>query len=322
MIARVPAAFFGIVLGLAGLGNAWRLAALLWAYPPIVAEAILLAAAAIWAILILLYAGKWLLHPATARIEAQDGVQSCFIGLIPATAMLVAIALAPYSHATALVLFAVGLLGTLLFATWYTGKLWQGDRDPGHNTPALYLATVAGFFIAATTSAALGLRGWAAPFFGAGLFTWLAIESVLLQRLCIGSPMHPMQRPTLGIQLAPPTVGAVALLAVPDAPVMAVQMLLGYGIIQAAVTARLLPWISRHGLSAGYWAFSFGLDALALAMMRLREMGGDGPLAQGAWAAFILANAVVLVLAFVTLGLLLTGRLLPPAPVAPPRRPA
>jgi len=50
-LPRVPASFYGIVLGLAGLGGAWGL----W---PIVGEALMVLAATVWLIVTLLYAAK------------------------------------------------------------------------------------------------------------------------------------------------------------------------------------------------------------------------------------------------------------------------
>jgi tellurite resistance protein len=45
----VPAGFFGIVLGLAGLGNAWRAAHQVWHLPSIVGEILLAFASIVWA---------------------------------------------------------------------------------------------------------------------------------------------------------------------------------------------------------------------------------------------------------------------------------
>ncbi|WP_336470691.1 hypothetical protein [Agrobacterium tumefaciens] len=57
--------------------------------------------------------------------------------------------------------------------------------------------------------------------FGADFFGWLAIESVLLHRLLTAPGMANTLRPTLGIQLAPPVVGAVSLIAIaPQAPLL------------------------------------------------------------------------------------------------------
>ncbi|MFO1024341.1 MAG: dicarboxylate transporter/tellurite-resistance protein TehA [Acetobacteraceae bacterium] len=311
MIGRVPASLFAIVLGLAGLGMAWRLAPKLWSVPAIASEAILLCAAGVWAVLMLLFAAKWLLAWPAAMSECRHPVQCCFVALIPVTTTLMGAAAAPYHHAAALVLFVAGTGTTIAFAAWRTGTLWQGRRDPTVATPVLYLSSVAGCFVSAAAAASVGLGGWSAPLFGAGVFSWLAIESVLLHRLQTAEPMQVALRPTLGIQLAPPSVGTVALLSVPDPPLLAAQMMLGYAVLQAAVTLRLMRWIGAQRFTASYWAFSFGLAALAAGTMRLRELGDDGPLALLALPAFILANGVIGLLSLGSLWLLVTGRLLP-----------
>ncbi|MFD2031611.1 hypothetical protein ACFSKM_17310 [Ancylobacter dichloromethanicus] len=100
---------------------------------------------------------------------------------------------------------------------------------------------------------------------------------MLLNRFQHGAALPPAQRPTLGIQLAPPVVGAVTYLSLTsDGPDIFAQALVGYGLLQLLLIARLLPWILRQPLSAAYWAFTFGLTALATSTLQLVERGASG----------------------------------------------
>src|SRR5258708_18256861 len=110
-------------------------------------------------------------------------MQGCFVGLVGMAAMVISIAVLPYSRLAAQAAFAIGASFTLAFAVWRTGILWRGGRDPGATTPVLYLPAVAGAFVTATAAAALGHRDWGQLAFGAGLFSLIAIESVVLHRL-------------------------------------------------------------------------------------------------------------------------------------------
>lgn len=315
----VPASFFGIVLGLAGLGGAWRVAHRLWGLPAGVGEGLMLAAALVWAVLLALYAAKWAFAREAALREAEDPIQCCFLGLIGVATSLVAVAALPHSRPAAGALFAAGALLTLGFAVWRTGRLWQGGRDPATTTPVLYLPTVAGAFVTAIAAAALGLPDWGRLAFGAGALSWLAIESVLLHRLYTAPALPEALRPTLGIQLAPPAVGAVAYLGLSSGPPdLPAQALLGYALLQALVLLRLLPWVGRQPFSASYWAFSFGATALSAAALRMVERGGGGAVALLAAPLFVAANIVVAVLIVGTVRLAVQGRLLPrPVPAAP-----
>jgi tellurite resistance protein len=311
---RVPASMFGIVLGLAGLGACWRLAHRIWDLPAAIGDILLGLAVIIWALLILLYAGKWLTAPEQARAELGHPVQCCFVGLIGVATMLTGNALLPYARPLTVILFTAGLVFTLGFALWRTGLLWQGEREPADTTAVLYLPAVAGSFVAATSAGGLGLPGWGSLLFGMGFFSWLAIESVLLHRLYTGPRMAVALRPTLGIQLAPPVVGAVAYLAiVPGPPALLAHALLGYGLFQALLLLRLMNWIREQPFAASYWAFSFGGTALAATPMLMLVHGDTGAIAVVAPVVFVAANILVAVLAAGTVRLMVAGKLFPKA---------
>jgi tellurite resistance protein len=314
----VPAAFFGIILGLVGLGSAWRMAAAMWTVPPVIGEAIMLTATGVWAVLILLYAAKWIWAGVEALAEFRHPVQCCFIGLVPIATALIGIAIRPYALHVAATLAAAGIVGQLIFGLYRTGQLWMGGRDPTTTTPVLYLPTVAGSFVSAITLSAFGHPEWGAPFFGVGVLSWFAIESVLLHRLYTVAELPAALRPTLGIQLAPPTVGCTAYLSITSGPPdLFAQMLLGYGLFQALLLIRLMPWIVRQPFAPSYWAFTFGLAAIAIAFLRFVERGASGPIPLAAPYVFTAVNLAIGGIAAGTLWLLLRGRLLPP-PLLPP----
>jgi tellurite resistance protein len=310
----VPASFFGIVLGLAGLGGTWRAAARVWQLPPVIGEALMLVAGIVWAIMLVLYAAKWIYAREEALRELEHPIQCCFVGLIGVATLLISIAVLPHSRLAAEILFAAGASFTLAFGVWRTGILWRGGRDPATTTPVLYLPTVGGAFVTATAAAALGYQDWGQLAFGAGLFSWLAIESVLLHRLYTVASMPAPLRPTLGIQLAPPVVGGVAYLSVTTgAPDMLAYAMLGYGLLQALLLLRLLPWIRQQPFAPSYWAFTFGATALATLPLRMMERGATGAVGSIAPYLFVGANIVVALIAAATLRLVLQGRLLPKA---------
>jgi tellurite resistance protein len=308
----VPASFFGIVLGVAGLGGAWRVAGRVWQLPSVVGEVLMLIAGIVWALMLALYVAKWIYAREEALQELEHPIQCCFVGLIGVATMLVAIAVLPYSRFVAQIAFAVGAAFTLAFAVWRTGILWHGGRDPGATTPVLYLPAVAGAFVTATAAAALGYRDWGQLAFGAGLFSWFAIESVLLHRLYTVTSMPAPLRPTLGIQLAPPVVGGVAYLSVTTGtPDMIAYAMLGYGLLQAFLLLRLLPWIRQQPFAPSYWAFTFGATALAAVPLDMMERGTTGAVALIAPYTFVAANIVVVLIALATLRLIVKGQLLP-----------
>jgi tellurite resistance protein len=299
-----------MVLGIDGLGIGWRLAAKLWDAPILIGEIVLAAGALVWAIVAISYASKWIFLRDEAVAEFHHPVQCCFIGLAGVSTLLMAVAAVPYSTFAAWTLFSLGFTAQFGFALYRTGELWKGGREMAHTTPVLYLPLVAGNFVSTIALSALGHADWAILLFGGGLFAWLAVESVILNRLYVGEPLPAPLRPALGINLAPPVVGAVAWLScnggVPD---LAAKALLGYGLLHALLLARLLPWVAKQPFTAAYWGFSFGVTALANSALLMAKNGAGGPVAALSLPLFLVANLVIVILATLTLLLLTRGKL-------------
>jgi len=236
---------------------------------------------------------------------------------VPLSTVLVALAILPYFHKIAIMLFVVGALGQLSFGVYRSGQLWMGGRKPETTTPVLYLPTVAGGFVSAIVASALGYRELGVLFLGMGMFSWLALESIIIQRLFLLEALPNPLRPTLGIQLAPPVVGCVAYLGTTSGhPDTFAQVLFGYGLLQALILLRLMPWLFQQSFAASYWAFTFGIAALALSSLRFVERGMTGAMEGLAVLLFIGANIAIGSIALGTLRLLLRGKLVPPGILA------
>ncbi|MBB5421053.1 dicarboxylate transporter/tellurite-resistance protein TehA [Paraburkholderia atlantica] len=309
----VPAGFFSIAVGSLALANLWRVAIRLWHLPAVAGSVVTVAALAVWVVILFAYAHKWFAQTADARAELDHPVQSSFVALAPISTLLAAQLLQPYARTLALTLYGIAAVAQLGLGVYLHGRLWQGGRKPELTTPAIYLPTVGAGFVAATSSAAFGFHQLGQLFFGGGMLAWLALESMILHRAAVHEPLPEALRPTLGVQLAPPVVGGVAYLSLTSGtPDLFAFALLGYGLFQALMLLRLLPWIRQQAFVPGYWAFSFGVAALPTMALRLVERGATGPIEYAAPVLFVVANAIIAILVVKTLQLLVQGKLVPP----------
>jgi tellurite resistance protein len=312
MLTRLPSSLFAIVLGLAGLGAGWRAAATVWGVPPLIGELVLALAAVVWAILAVGFVARCIANFEAVKAELAHPVQCCFVGLVFVATLLMVGAVRPYSEPLAWGLLALGLGGHLVYIAWRVGGLWLGTLPAPMITPVLYLPLVAGNFAATIALGAMRLSEAGFLFFGAGVLSWLAIESTIWGRLFSHEPMPPPIRPLIGIQLAPPVVGLVAYLSVSAGPPGPFEYgLLGYGLMLYLVLARLLPWVGAAGFAPSWWAFSFGVTAAPLSAILLVGRGAHGMVEPIAMVLFALANVAILGLSLGTLWLLLQGRLVP-----------
>ena len=307
----VPATFFGMVLGLGGLGNGWRVAARIWGAPGVIGEILALTAAAVWFLWFVLYALKWARWHEAALAELRHPVQAFFVALVPVATLIAAIALAPHLPRIAWTMFALGVAGQVAFSAWGVGGLWQGGREAEATTPVLYMPTVGGGFVSAIACSTFGYPEAGLLFFGAGFLSMVVMESVILHRL-MTHRLPVGLRATLGIHLAPPAVACVAYLTVTDGPPdRLAQMLFGYALLQALVMLRLVPWLREQPFSPAAWAYTFGVSALPLAALRFVERGQTGPIGALALPLFIGANLIIGWIAVRTLRLAVKGELMP-----------
>ena len=270
----LPASFFGMVLGLSGLGQAWRIASHLWGMPPVIGEGLLILAALVWLTLLIGYIAQSVHQPQIAYQEFMHPVQGSTPALLAVSTLLIALAVLPYSTAWAWVLASAGISWHLVFSLWHTGTGWQGGRKTVDTIPTLYLPTVAGNFTSAAVLGGLGHADWGWLFLGAGIFSWLALESLVIQRIWHPEAVPVPQRPLLGIQFAPPVVCSMAwLMLAPGSTDHWILMLWGYGLFQLLLGLRLGRWLGAQPFAPSYWAYTFGVVAATVTGLKLALSG-------------------------------------------------
>lgn len=242
-VLNLPAGYFGIVLGTIGMGFAWRYASQLWQVSHWLGDGLVILAMIIWGLLTGAFITRLIRFPHSVLAEVRHPVLSSFVSLFPATTMLVAIGFVPWFRPLAVCLFSFGVVVQLAYAAWQTAGLWRGSHPEEATTPGLYLPTVANNFISAMACGALGYTDAGLVFLGAGVFSWLSLEPVILQRLRSSGELPTALRTSLGIQLAPALVACSAWLSVNggEGDTLA-KMLFGYGLLQLLFMLRLMPW--------------------------------------------------------------------------------
>jgi len=310
-VLHLPAGYFGMVLGIIGMGFAWRYASTIWPVPRLIGDALVILAMVIWALLTLAFLLRLARFPHSVLAEMRHPFASSFVSLFPATTMLVSIGVTPWCRGLAEGLFGFGVAAQLCYAAWQSAGLWRGKHPNEATTPGLYLPTVANNFISAMACGALGFTDVGLVFLGAGIFSWLSLEPVILQRLRSAGELPAPLRTSLGIQLAPALVACSAWFAVNGghADVLA-KMLFGYGLLQLLFMLRLIPWFLAQPFNASFWSFSFGISALATTGLHLGHAAPGGFFHYLALPLFIFTNAIIALLMVRTLHLLLGGKLL------------
>jgi tellurite resistance protein len=309
-LTRLPAGLFGVPVGLFGLAGGWhRAAAHGWQFAAAIDLALVWVATATWALTLLLYLIKCMWHPYAVLREYRHPVRGPQQSLGPIATLLAVLNLGDAEQAPWLPLALFALACNAVVAARSLSQLATGRFPANAITPAIYLPIVGGCLVGAMALAFLQYTGAAAMLFGAGMAGWAILEVRVMNRLFEG-PMPESARPTIGVELAPPVVAALAAAIVwPALPGDVLLLAIGVFAIPCATVLARYRWWSETPFSIGFWSFSFPLAALAsVAIEACRR--GNWPLWAGD-AVLVVASSIICALALRTVGLLLQGRLLP-----------
>ncbi|MDT4805985.1 Tellurite resistance protein TehA [compost metagenome] len=309
-IKNLPVNLFGSVMGLAGLGLAWRLAHQHFGISPLIGEAIGLFAALVFVVLGLGYLTKLARHRQAVINEFTHPIAGNFFGTIVIAILLLSVVAAPYSELLGQVLWTVGSLLTVILGGLVLSRLLQGKQDLQHAVPAWLIPGVASLDIAVT--GAHMPMAWAAELnllaMAVGAALALIFLTSIFPRLVHQEALAKGMVPSLMILVAPFEVGFLAYTNLFGIDRFA-AMLFYFGLFLAVVLGfkvfrRDVPF------APSWWAISFPLAALANAALKYAHVRGGLPLQMIAWAILLFLTVALAVLTWKTLGSLVRGKLL------------
>ncbi|MBL8931042.1 MAG: SLAC1 anion channel family protein [Kineosporiaceae bacterium] len=206
-LAHLPVTLFASVMGIGGLSLAWRRAARVWQLPTWPAHSLFWLACAVFVVVAIAYAAKWIRYPAAARAELRHPIRMAFVPTITIALLILATAGQDLLPGPARVAWWAGAVGHLAL-TVAVLSAWFGRPDIGltQMTPAWFIPIV-GNVITPLAAPELGSIDLAWFAFGVGLVFWIGLLPILLLRVLVHvDPMPAKLLPTLAIFIAPPAV--------------------------------------------------------------------------------------------------------------------
>ncbi|WP_158617271.1 TDT family transporter [Falsigemmobacter faecalis] len=285
LFRRMPPAVFPPLLGLTGLGLAWRRAGDQTALPGGLAELLLGGIFLLWCFMIGAYLSKVFRRPGVLREELSLLPGRAGLAAADVSAFLMAAVVAPYlpGLALAILVLAVGChlcLGFAVLKAYFTGP-----EEARVITPVWQLIFT-GYIILPFTLEPLGYTQLAhlAYFYAvfSGLVLWLQAVWMLVKRI----PPAPL-RPLLAIHLAPASLMVLSSVILGYETMALLLAVVASGIFLALLLSA--RWLTAAGFSPFWGAFTFPLAAFANAQMAMGWMitGILALIAASAMVAFV-----------------------------------
>lgn len=292
-LMHVPIPLFAMIMGLTGLGLAWRKAASVLGVPDQVGEGLLGLAATLFVGLALLYAAKALRHFPEVRAEFNNPIRVNFFPTVSISLLLLSIGALPYSESLALGVWGLGALLHLMATVYLIGRWITRAHEITMINPAWFIPVV-GNIIVPIAGTKLGFTEISWFFFAIGLVFWIVLFTIVFYRIVFHNPLATRFLPTLFILIAPPGVGTVSYLALTGGQIdVFTRVLLYSGLFITLLNFSMVRQFLKLPFFVSWWAYTFPMAAITIATLEYQHHLNHPGVAVLAWGLLSVTTLII-----------------------------
>ena len=267
-----PVQLFAIIMGLSGFAIVFAKAYHILDFSYWFYAFILFIDTLLFLVIFSSYMLKLAIHPKAVKGEMNHPIKSSFMASISVSFLLLSIAYYDFAPTVSIVLWYVAA-PLQLFFTLLVIKYWiHNDLEVVHSNPAWFIPIVGNVLVPV-----VGVD--AAPiyvslfFFSLGLFFWIVLFTIMMNRVIFHNPLAKKLIPTFFIFIAPPAVGFISYLKITNGSIDMFSIFL-YSI--ALFTLLLLLFMIRmydvKMFFISWWAYTFPLAAITIATLLMHNI--------------------------------------------------
>lgn len=261
-----PVMMYAIVMGLSGLTITYQKAALWLNFPHIIGELLMYVTSAVFIVVSYIYLKKFFKYKGAVKNEFSHPVRINFFAAISISMLMLSII---YKESYPLISALFWYPGTLLhfYLTMHTISFWINENQQlDHSNPAWFIPVVGNVLVPVAGIGFVNL-GLLMYFFSVGMFFWIILFAVILNRIIFHNQMAVKFMPTLFILIAPPAVGFIAYFKMFGIIDVFALMLFNMAVFFTLLVAFMYKNFIKIKFFISWWAFVFPLAAMAISSM-------------------------------------------------------
>lgn len=305
-LQHFPITFFAVTMGLTGLALCYQKAHEVLGLPALPGNLLAYLALGIFDLLLLTYLLKSIKYRQAVKAEFNHPIRMHFFPAISISLLLLAIA---YLHILPELAQLLWFAGAVLHAwlTLHTVSHWINHNfEIQHSNPAWFIPIV-GNVIVPVAGVHFAPVAVSMVFFSIGVFFWIILFTLVLNRIVFHHQLPAKFMPTLFIFIAPPAVAFIAYYAISGSYDLFAQFL--YSL--ALFFTLLILFMYRNFLGLKYflswWAFTFPLAAMTIATLLSYQLTQAAALLYFSYFMLGLTSLIIALVAFRTIEHMLKG---------------
>ncbi len=261
-----PIMMYAIVMGLGGLTITYQKAHLWLGFPSIIGTVLMYITTLAFVVISVLYMMKYFKYKNEVIAEFNHPIRINFFAAISISMLMLAIIFKEEYLPVSAFFWYIGVL--LHFAlTMYTIAFWINKNQVlDHSNPAWFIPIV-GNVLVPVGGVGFANAGVLNYFFSVGMFFWIVLFALILNRIIFHHQLATKFMPTLFILIAPPAVGFIAYFKLYGQIDTFAMMLFNMGLFFTFLVAFMYKNFIKIKFFISWWAFVFPVAAMAISSM-------------------------------------------------------
>ena len=266
-----PIMMFAIVMGLAGLTLVFKKVSEALYLPSVIYTIMMIGTTIIFFIITFMYLKKIMKHKEEVKKEFSHPIRINFFAASSISILILSMVYKNTIDPIAQIFFIIGAVFHIFF-TFYTIKFWiNNNLEMQHSNPAWFIPIVGNLIVP------IAGKGFVDDsilyfYFSIGIFFWIILFSIILNRIIFHNQFAPKFMPTLFILIAPPAIGFISYIKLTGSLDFFAQTLFNLGLFFTILVFVMYKNFINIKFFISWWAFTFPMAAVTLATVLMYDL--------------------------------------------------
>ena len=266
-----PIMMFAIVMGLSGLTMVYKRVSEVLYFPSFISILMMIVTSVVFLLILYFYTLKLMKHKNEVKKEFSHPIRINFFAASSISILLLSMIYRHNIDEISQILFIIGAILHIFF-TFYTIKFWiNNNLEMQHSNPAWFIPIVGNLIVP------IAGKGFVDDsilyfYFSIGIFFWIILFSIILNRIIFHNQFAPKFMPTLFILIAPPSIGFISYIKLTGSLDFFAQILFNLGLFFTILVFVMYKNFINIKFFISWWAFTFPMAAITLATILMYEL--------------------------------------------------
>lgn len=301
-----PIMMYAMVMGMSGLTMMYQKAALWLGVSNMIGSGLMIVSTGLFVVISLIYLGKYIKYTPMVQKEFSHPIRLNFFAAISISMLMLAIIYKEVNVTVASIFWYAGAV-LHFYLTMHTISFWiNNNQELDHSNPAWFIPVV-GNVLVPIGGVGFASQGVLMYFFSCGIFFWVILFAILLNRIIFHHQLAVKFMPTLFILIAPPAVGFIAYYKMFGVIDVFATMLFNLALFFTLLVAFMYKNFIKIKFFISWWAFVFPLAAMSISSMLMYHETKDSMLLALSYVMVAVTTVVITIVLYQTVSHMLKG---------------